>query len=467
MEKMSWKKALAAVLAAGMIVSSVSGCASSKTASSGTAAAATSSGSSPASQASQAPAEKVKLKFVCSSSGIKDIGTKNLIAGINSMSKTFELDPYVLPGQSVEYTQKVMVSLMAGDEMDVFYTNDQTAPTFAKANAILPLDDLAKANNFDISQNFGNTIRKYNDKTYLLPCTRDVHITFYNKSLFDQAGVAYPDKSTWTWDKYVEDAKKITDAKKGIYGSYMADWGPYFTFSAKQKGISAYKPDGSSNFDDPAWADSMKFFGDLGNVMKVQPDIVTYESKKLQSDGFMTGKYGLFVCGSWALEMLSDQKSYPRTWKAGITIMPRAEANKESALSIMGGYSVCSTTKHKNEAFQAAQMMALNEWKLPQTGRVPDMVNLTKNDQLSAMDTLSKSLTFDGISSQQLYDCILSPDLNLVPEVVIGNGMTSINEMIPKEGIMYGSGQRTLSQTMQEMKQKADKAITDDKSGNK
>lgn len=453
MERKLLKKVLAVLLTASMSFGFASGCSGKQEGSSGTKAV----------SESQASEQKVKLKYAISAKNASETGQKNMIAEINKQAKGFEIEEDVIPGEVADFDQKVMVSLMAGDEMDFLYTNDNTVAKYAKADVILPLDDLAKAHSFNINSNFGDTIRKINGKTYMLPCTRDVHITFYNKSLFDKAHVPYPDNSTWTWDKYVEDAKKITNAKEEIYGSYMLDWDTYFTFSAKQKGVSAYKADGTSNFDDPAWSESMKFFADLGNVLKVQPDIVTYETKKLQWDGFMTGKYGMFVCGSWALSMLSDQKTYPRKWKAGIAVMPMVESGKESSLSIMGGYSICSTTKHKDEAYKAVQMLALNEWKIPNTGRVPDLVNLSDKEKLSAMKSLSESLSFDGITTRQLENCILSPKINLVCEKVVGNGMTTINDLIPKEGQLYASGQRTLAQTMKEIKTKSDKAISDDK----
>lgn len=451
-------KLLSITLAAGIIISSLAGCSGGQSAGSGS----LSSGGEK-SASSQAPKQKVKLKYAISAKNSAEAGQKNMISEINKMSDSFEIEQYIIPGEVADFNQKVMVSLMAGDEMDFLYTNDSTIPKYAKAKVVIPLDELASKDHFDLNASFGSTLRKIDDKTYMLPCTRDVHITFYNKKLFDDAGVTYPDNSTWTWDKYVEDAKKITNSKKGIYGSYMLDWDTYFTFGAKQKGVSAYKADGTSNFDDPAWSDSMKFFANLGNTLKVQPDIVTFKTKKLQWDGFMTGKYGMFVCGSWALSMLSDQKTYPRDWKAGIAIMPMEEQGKETALSILGGYSVCSTSKHQDEAYQAVKLLALNEWKIPNTGRVPDLVNLSDKDQLSAMESLSKTLTFDGITAQQLKNCILSTDIHLVSEKVVGNGMTTINDLIPKEGELYGSGQRTLDQTMKELKEKADKAISDDK----
>src|SRR6266511_2698563 len=51
-------------------------------------------------------------------------------------------------------------------------------------------------------------------------------VVFYNKKLFDQAGVQYPpasyDDQSWTWDKWLETARAVTkpdkDPAKAVWG---------------------------------------------------------------------------------------------------------------------------------------------------------------------------------------------------------------------------------------------------------
>lgn len=44
-------------------------------------------------------------------------------------------------------------------------------------------------------------------KQYAVPKDIDTIALWYNKTMFDEAGVPYPDKD-WTWDDYAEAAKK-------------------------------------------------------------------------------------------------------------------------------------------------------------------------------------------------------------------------------------------------------------------
>ena len=41
---------------------------------------------------------------------------------------------------------------------------------------------------------------------------------FYNKDLFDAAGLDYP-TADWTWDDFAKDAAALTDTANGVFGS--------------------------------------------------------------------------------------------------------------------------------------------------------------------------------------------------------------------------------------------------------
>ncbi|MCA5011083.1 extracellular solute-binding protein, partial [Clostridioides difficile] len=54
-------------------------------------------------------------------------------------------------------------------------------------------------------------------KQYAVPKDIDTIALWYNKTMFDEAGIPYPDKD-WTWDDYAEAAKKLTKADGSQYG---------------------------------------------------------------------------------------------------------------------------------------------------------------------------------------------------------------------------------------------------------
>ncbi|MGI2295977.1 ABC transporter substrate-binding protein [Paenibacillus sp. GXUN7292] len=407
--------------------------------------------------------EVIVLKYATTPETAVAQSTKDLMALVEKKLGNVRLEPLIIPGEGTDWNKKVTISLMAGDEMDIIYQNATTFQKFATANLIEPLDDWIAEDNYDVKSIYGSSMSTFNGKTYMLPAFRDVHITMYNKDLFDRAGIPYPDNNTWTWDKYVEAAKAISQLGDGIYGSYMLDWDPYFMFSARQKKVPEYKEDGTSNYDDPAFAESMKFFYDLGNEWKVQPDFITFRSKKMPWDSFLAeGKYGMFVVGNWALQSAMNDTQYPRNWKMGVAIMPQVNEGEKISLGIMGGYSVAATSKNKKAAFEAAKVLAESQWELP--GNVPARIDLKQEDVNAILNPMAEKLSKDDITVENLRDAILDPEMDIVNEKIVGKGMTAITTMITSEGELYASKQRSLEETMKVLKEKSDQAIKDDNS---
>ncbi len=385
--------------------------------------------------------------------------------GMAERGMPVKMEAIEIPGENVENEKKLVISLMAGDKMDLLYLNTSTGIKYSKAKLIMPIDDLVKESNYDIEGIYGSTAKKFDDKLYMIPTFKDVHVTLYNKKMFDDAGIAYPDNATWTWDKYVEAAKKLTNSSKGKWGSFMIyDWDPYPTFIAKQKKVPVYKEDGTSNFDDAGWAETFKFCADLGNVQKVQPDVLTSKSKSLPFDSFIsTDNYGLFTVGNWFLTTAADRSKYPRDWNMGIAIMPQVKAGEKVTLGITGGWGIPITASHSKEAFEILKFLGEDEWKFYK--RIPARVNLTAEEQEEALKSMVDSLKDDGITKEELVAAIMDPALDVVDEKIFGVGGSVMNTtLIPQTLEMYATGQSSLEDAMKNLKEKADKAIKDDNS---
>ncbi|MCR4588502.1 MAG: extracellular solute-binding protein [Lachnospiraceae bacterium] len=75
---------------------------------------------------------------------------------------------------------------------------------------------------------FGNMFNDvtYEDRYYSFPSRATCWELYYNKDLFDAAGLPYPQQMTW--EEYADLAVKLTDPEKGIYGGYWANWIPNF-----------------------------------------------------------------------------------------------------------------------------------------------------------------------------------------------------------------------------------------------
>ena len=122
-----------------------------------------------------------------------------------------------------EYGIKVSTMLSGHDTSDVIMLkeNDQVVQWHSQGFAADLTDYIA---GYDMS-GFVGIEQNYaiDGKQYGLPFRSDFWVLFYNKDLFDAAGVEYP-TNDMTWDQYAELAKKLTDKEKGIYGTHYHVW---------------------------------------------------------------------------------------------------------------------------------------------------------------------------------------------------------------------------------------------------
>lgn len=107
------------------------------------------------------------------------------------------------------YWTKLQVALPTGSGPDIFWLNHPNAVSYLPTGLVMNLEDSAAKINFD---NFNEIYYKpfmHENNRYGVPIFFDSVILYYNKAMFDAAGVSYPD-DTWTWDDYLNAAKKLT-----------------------------------------------------------------------------------------------------------------------------------------------------------------------------------------------------------------------------------------------------------------
>jgi multiple sugar transport system substrate-binding protein len=130
---------------------------------------------------------------------------------------------YVDAGTGNEYEVKVNTLLSGGDTSDVIMLkeNDQVVKWQSQGFAA-PLTDYIA--DYDMS-GFVGIEKNYaiDGVQYGIPFRSDFWVLFYNKDLFEAAGVDLP-TNDMTWDQYAELAKKMTDKEKDIYGTHYHTW---------------------------------------------------------------------------------------------------------------------------------------------------------------------------------------------------------------------------------------------------
>ncbi|MBM7837106.1 multiple sugar transport system substrate-binding protein [Alkalihalobacillus xiaoxiensis] len=122
-----------------------------------------------------------------------------------------------------QYWTTLRTSIGGGAGPDLFWMNAVNFYQYAEPGLIKNLEPFLESDpDFEKSDYYESMIELYSfeDDLYGAPYFVDAIGLYYNKEIFDQAGVAYPDE-TWTWADIERVGEELTNPEEGIYG-YLA-----------------------------------------------------------------------------------------------------------------------------------------------------------------------------------------------------------------------------------------------------
>ncbi|AEJ62003.1 extracellular solute-binding protein family 1 [Spirochaeta thermophila DSM 6578] len=262
-------------------------------------------------------------------------------------------------GSGTEYYAKLQTMVAGGLAPDVFYPATHVAYAYAIKGAIRMLDDFIKRDKIDLSAYNPQILNLYklNGKVYGLPIDTAALVVFYNKDLFDQAGVPYPKKG-WTWDDFLETAKKLTkdfdgDGQPDQFGvDQFRNYWPLLVWSHTGHGLfdDIRKPTTFIAGSDPKVVESIQWIADLMLVHNVMP---TDEQRADISDLFAAGKAAMQIVGHWRVNTYL---------KAGINFdcapLPIGDSGKSVNRADGSCFVVSSQSKHPEEAWEFVKFLA-------------------------------------------------------------------------------------------------------------
>ncbi|MET9291984.1 extracellular solute-binding protein [Streptomyces sp. NPDC003077] len=116
--------------------------------------------------------------------------------------------------------QKVTAALAAGSYPDIAYIYGSDLAGIARSPRVVDLSAALRRgpvrwNDYWAPVRDAVTL---NGKQRAAPALLDSLAVVYNRKLFRQAGVPYP-KAGWTWDEFLETARRLTDRDRGVFGT--------------------------------------------------------------------------------------------------------------------------------------------------------------------------------------------------------------------------------------------------------
>lgn len=252
------------------------------------------------------------------------------------------------------YWTKMKAAASGGAAPDVFWMNGPNFQLYATNGVLMPIADGIELGNYPKSLVDLYTV---DDKTYGLPKDFDTVGLWYNKQLFDAAGVKHPD-DTWTWDTFKAAAAKLTDKSKGQYaiGSSLTSAQEYQYNTIYQAGGTVISADGKkSGYADPATIEGLKFWTDLIGAGQ-SPDLKTLTDTQA-INLFESGKIAMYYGGSWnAAEFSTNEYTKSRV---DVAVLPQG---KKRATIIHGLANVVSAkTKSPAAAWEFVKYLGSKE----------------------------------------------------------------------------------------------------------
>ncbi|AFK23077.1 ABC transporter substrate-binding protein [Pyrococcus sp. ST04] len=259
------------------------------------------------------------------------------------------------------FHENILASFGAGVAPDVFYVDSSWAPIFIDKNALYPVSELASKEFVDMFYPFLLKPFEKDGKLYGLPKDWSMLALFYNKKIFEKAGLTRPPQ---TWDELLEYAKIITE-KTGIPGLaiYVGGFNRYVPVAVSNGAPRPWfeKPEDASWFDNPIVRETLKWYIDLYRVGYVEQ---TKNGKKPYvvqpsdvgagwlGDAFGQQKVAMVISGNWMIPFLADQFpnfKYGEDWD--IAPVPAGKKGRVTmAYTVILGIN--SKSKHVKEAWE-------------------------------------------------------------------------------------------------------------------
>ncbi|MDO5411539.1 MAG: sugar ABC transporter substrate-binding protein [Lachnospiraceae bacterium] len=252
-----------------------------------------------------------------------------------------------------QYWTLLSAGAQGGEMPDVFWMHSNEVQKYMENGILLDLTDkIAKSEKVDLSKYPAELVEMYKSegKNYAVPKDIDTIALWYNKKIFDECGIKYPD-DTWTWDTYYDVAKEITEKGKGkFFGTDMASTNNqdgYYNMIYSMGGYVINDDKTKSGYDDPNTVKAMEYLGKLIKDCMPEANIISETGTDAL---FTSGKVAMITQGSWMVAAFRDNEYSAEN--ADIAVLPKDAATGKRTTIYNGlGWAASAKTDMPEEAW--------------------------------------------------------------------------------------------------------------------
>ncbi|ONI80169.1 sugar ABC transporter substrate-binding protein [Saccharothrix sp. ALI-22-I] len=344
-----------------------------------------------------------------------------------------------------DYPAKVTTMLAGGDTTDVITMKNVTDYSrYASRGQLAEVTDLVQAKGD--AKLAGLDAFDVEGKYFALPYRNDYWVLYYNKKLFDAAGIAYPENLTW--DQYADVAKKLTkgEGEQKVYGTYHHTWRSVI------QAISAAQTDSDQITGDfEFFADQYKMALDLQQAGAT----LDFGSAKQASyrTMFETEKTAMMPMGTWYVAGVLKNKAEGKTavdW--GIAPMPqRPGASGITTFGSPTAFAVNKKAKHAATAKKFVEFAAGMDGAkaITKVGVVPSLQSPEITEAYAALE---------GMPRDELAVKSLAPDTTAL-EMPVSEHTSDVDTILREEHELIMVGEKSVEDGIKSMRDRVKKVL--------
>lgn len=266
-----------------------------------------------------------------------------------------------------EYREKVITAIASGSPPDVLLLDGIDVPSFAQAGVLLDLAPFATRAGLALDQFFPNVLSMFSrgDSVLAFPKGFSPVVYYYNRAIFDAAGIPYP-QDGWTFDDFLRTARALTIDRDG--DGTPDQWGTavdrrFHTWQAMlwSGGGDILMPDGrraSGALDAPATVRTLEFLTALAIVHRVAPRPNAFRAVSgNETRLFSSGRLALLPSGHWLIPNIRAQLARGQL-SLGVVGFPHAPGAEPATPLFASGWAVPRNAPHRKLAVELAAALA-------------------------------------------------------------------------------------------------------------
>lgn len=289
-----------------------------------------------------------------------------LIDEINASQTDYQIVHQPIPS---DYYTQVKTQLAGGTGADLYWM-DQNNMALASDGVFLPLNEClsgsAAGTAGDLSDYYPGilAVNQFDGQTYGLPWIAQPVVLYFNRGLFDAAGLEHP-TNDWTWTEFVAAAEALTldtngDGETDQWGFTNNGWPPPFIFIWQAGGDIISADFQTAPIDSPEAVAGMEFYLSTAYNPAMSPSAETISEQGF-GEMFKAGHIAMFMGGA------ADDLDRVEGLDVGVVRVP-ANPDTGSHTTFAWNASTVISANTPNPELACAALAALTEqihtWKI-------------------------------------------------------------------------------------------------------